>query len=217
MNPPRNMTLALKLLALVDLVPTLRVGTQPFAAPRLLSGTAVRWNSRSHVERGYEGAERGYEGAERGYEGAERGYEGAERGERGRGAWERGRGAWERRPTKIARSLGFVIVRPPFRIVCFCNADRRDTRFTVSRQATFQTQGSEGTNQSSVTVGITGHYRVGNWAAVRFDPSIAGRLDQNVSTIETTDGDGVRVGYDQPINAENDFRGYAIRAARRRR
>jgi hypothetical protein len=56
----------------------------------------------------------------------------------------------------------------------------------------------------SPAIGIEGHYRVGRWTAVR--------LDRPASdwSIETRDGDGVQVVYQQPDSASDRTWGYAI-------
>ena len=73
----------------------------------------------------------------------------------------------------------------------------------------------------AVVVGITGHYRVGRWTSVRVDPSVlvdslpssdsipSDSIESSV-WIETTDGDGVRVRYEQDVSAKHHFRAYAI-------
>jgi len=68
---------------------------------------------------------------------------------------------------------------------------------------------------AKVVVGITGHYRVGYWTAVRLDAApatdAAGDKLPRISTVmETTDGDGVRVRYEQTLSPENDDCGYVI-------
>ncbi len=59
-----------------------------------------------------------------------------------------------------------------------------------------------------VIVGIEGHYRVGCWTAVRIVGSASG-ID-NASLIETRDGDGVRVAYQQAQPLANGSWGYVI-------
>ncbi len=57
---------------------------------------------------------------------------------------------------------------------------------------------------SGVRIGIEGHYRVGRWTGVRFGGN------QRVDSIETRDGDGVQVQYDQPRPIDLDRWGYVI-------
>lgn len=55
-----------------------------------------------------------------------------------------------------------------------------------------------GVTSQDVVVGIDGHYRVGMWTAVRCPESVVrGDGESESYTIETLDGDGVRVSYDQ--------------------
>ncbi len=60
----------------------------------------------------------------------------------------------------------------------------------------------------TVTVGLKGHYRVGRWTAVRVSTSAANGT--NASTIETRDGDGHRVAFNQPSDLGDQNWGYVI-------
>lgn len=55
-----------------------------------------------------------------------------------------------------------------------------------------------GQDAVSLAVGIDGIYRPGRWTAIRRPTSIAGS-----SSVQTLDGDGVKVHYDQPLSAES--------------
>ena len=62
--------------------------------------------------------------------------------------------------------------------------------------------GAEPTDVASV--GIKGHYRVGRWTGIRYVGS------ERVQTIETRDGDGVQVQFQQARNINESKWGYAI-------
>ena len=66
-----------------------------------------------------------------------------------------------------------------------------------------------------LTAGITGHYRVGRWTAVRLPSSLLDEASSSESAssviaIETIDGDGVRVRYEQDVRRSRLGYGYAI-------
>lgn len=61
---------------------------------------------------------------------------------------------------------------------------------------------------AEVVIGIEGHYRVGCWTAVRLVSGAGG--PSNSSVIETRDGDGVRVAYDQATPLTNNSWGYLV-------
>lgn len=81
--------------------------------------------------------------------------------------------------------------------VCVVNAQKTPTE---TSESTSQTAGNATTGNT--TAGITGHYRVGGWTAIRLGDSDA--------SIETLDGDGVRVIYEQPAGSGQPRFGYAI-------
>ena len=62
--------------------------------------------------------------------------------------------------------------------------------------------------QTSSQFGITGHYRAGYWTAIRLDPGDSAAAGD--VTLETRDGDGVRVIYDQSAAAVQNGWGYVI-------
>ncbi len=59
----------------------------------------------------------------------------------------------------------------------------------------------------SFTVGIKGHYRVGQWTGIRLK-----ELPHSVAAVDTVDGDGVRVSYHQPESPGGDWL-YAVPGA----
>ncbi len=63
-------------------------------------------------------------------------------------------------------------------------------RPVADSQADRQPVADPSVTDPSVTVGITGHYRIGRWTAVKFDQPKASN-----ASFETLDGDGVRVVY----------------------
>ncbi len=63
--------------------------------------------------------------------------------------------------------------------------------------------------QRPVQFGITGHYRVGCWTAIRVPENLTGFTDQR-TVVETLDGDGMRVEYEQPILSEPTAWAYAV-------
>ena len=63
--------------------------------------------------------------------------------------------------------------------------------------------------QTSLQTGITGHYRVGCWTAIRMPEGNERSTDQ-VTIVETLDGDGMRVEYRQPPSQDDDRFLYAI-------
>ena len=80
---------------------------------------------------------------------------------------------------------------------------------------------SETAGGAGVVVGITGHYRVGRWTAVRFDSDQAAGVDSDQAagvdldgggeiTLETLDGDGVRTIYRQRLDAGSRRQGYCV-------
>jgi hypothetical protein len=65
-------------------------------------------------------------------------------------------------------------------------------------------RGEQVSDGSPVAVGVEGHYRVGRWTGVRLSEGAP------FSTIETRDGDGVQVEYQQPSLVTSGGWGYAI-------
>lgn len=57
---------------------------------------------------------------------------------------------------------------------------------------------------AEVQIGIQGHYRVGVWTGIRYSGS------QNVTTLETRDGDGAEVLYEQAGDVTDGYWAYAV-------
>ena len=98
---------------------------------------------------------------------------------------------------KILPTLG-VVLRGVFATVFFVgvflsgNANAQDSTASAPETA----------ERTSSIAGITGHYRVGGWTAIQ--------LSESDVSIETLDGDGVRVVYDQPAKANQPRFGYVM-------
>ena len=96
-------------------------------------------------------------------------------------------------PCCAARSTGWVIAIA----VCFFACLHAETQDAVAQDKIAATSS---TASDAVEVGITGHYRIGYWTAVRLKDKPA---DSSVS-IETVDGDGARVVFEQSFGGADD-------------
>ncbi|QDT08826.1 hypothetical protein [Planctomycetes bacterium K23_9] len=86
--------------------------------------------------------------------------------------------------------------------------------FATAETPSLESPAAESTGKDGVVFGIAGNYRIGYWTAVRIDATDP--VDQGDITIETLDGDGVRVVFDLPSaesaqNLTSDYRyGYVV-------